>query len=100
MASETPGKRVAGTGLDEWLETNLPPSKRAVGEREQKPSDMIAVHATRLRGWAERAKSAQVALDLSKDPEDVAIRAGQLQDLAEDIWQFLNNWEEQNGRIR
>jgi hypothetical protein len=47
--------------------------------------DIIAVHATRLRGWAERAKSAQVALDLSKDPEVVAIRAGQLQDLAEDI---------------
>jgi len=50
----------------------------------------ITVHASALRGWAERAKSAQVALDLSKAPEDVAIRAGQLQDLAESILRVVD----------
>jgi hypothetical protein len=47
------------------------------------------VLADKLRGWAERARSAQVVLDLSKDPESVAIRAGQLLDLAEDIERAL-----------
>ena len=41
--------------------------------------------ADKLEGWAERARCAQIALDLAKDPESVAIRAGQLLDLAEDI---------------
>lgn len=47
------------------------------------------VLSDKLRGWAERARSAQVALDLCKDPESVAIRAGQLLDLAEDIERAL-----------
>jgi hypothetical protein len=45
----------------------------------------IVVREETLCGWAERAKCAQIALDLSKDAESVAIRAGQLQDLSEDI---------------
>lgn len=47
--------------------------------------DKIAL-AQKIRTWAERAKSVQIALDLSKDPEDIAIRAGQLQDLSEEMF--------------
>jgi hypothetical protein len=64
----------------------LQPSMLApVGNDPPEPQETIAVPTHRLRAWAERAKSAQIALDLSKAPEDVAIRAGQLQDLAEDL---------------
>ena len=49
----------------------------------------VIVRTEVLRGWAERAKSAQIALDLSKKHEDVAIRARQLQDLAEDILRVI-----------
>lgn len=53
-------------------------------------NETIAVRTNVLRAWAMRAKSAQIALDLSKDPEDVAIRAGQLQDLAEEILRVVD----------
>jgi len=51
---------------------------------------------SRMRTWATRARSAQIALDLSKDPEDVAIRAGQLLDLAEDIERTMAALEAQS----
>lgn len=38
-----------------------------------------------VRNWQNRIENARIALDLSKDPEDVAVRAGQLQDLAQDM---------------
>jgi hypothetical protein len=48
--------------------------------------DLRVVSADRARIWAERAKSAQLALDLhGADRERVAVCAGQLQDLSEEI---------------
>jgi hypothetical protein len=49
------------------------------------PGDVHVVSADRARVWAERAKCAQIALDLGSTREEIAIRAGQLQDLSEEI---------------
>lgn len=53
----------------------------------------------KLHSWGERARCAQVALDLSKDPESVAIQAGQLLDLTEDMENFSNKLLSEFDRV-